>query len=518
MSDGRPSASVSLHSSGVTSAEELAEKYQKLFSEFSRIKAQHSVLKRAVIKEQETNAALQDECKSKERELRSRLRPGWLVGSSKKELEKSKVTLEVTSGELTSKIEENEKLHKELYEVNSLYTQHLNNLQAKVADLEKKTEDLQDELTRSHIASEEALNMIRQEKRELDSELDQTRAELRKTKSLMEKNEQKMREDDDMIRAEVITMLSINLGIEESQNDQFNTLQEKIDEESNELIASFKQLQSSSRDYLKSLKEKSISSHERGLKAKDASQIWHRNLHNFAIKLTTAHNRVSELTAEKENLVRVNENDTTKVAALEKEIIRLKEELEKQKASDDRLADNGQPSYAVSELDEDQDARAHPDSKETGSPLSFEHLQEASDNEDDDDNGSAVFVYPSTEKVNSNSPSQSMKEPLYPPSTLMIDDTDNLGNFNVGTLELERDIGRVTKSEDDAKQRESLIKNHYEARISQLNEQLQLADSKSVRLIKTYEIMKGKLADAENEKLRSNQEISRLQHEISTIK
>ncbi|CAG8623527.1 11362_t:CDS:10 [Acaulospora morrowiae] len=598
MSDGRPSASASLQSSvGVTSAEELAEKYQKLFSEFSRIKAQHSVLKKAVIKEQETNAALQDECKTKERELRSstqqldlltfhnqrltkrieclqdsgaaRLSPGWLVGSAKKELEKSKVTLEVTSVELTRKIEENEKLHKELYEVNGLYTQHVNDLQAKIADLEKKTEDLQDELTRSHIASEEALNTIRQEKRELDSELDQTRAELRKTKSLMEKNEQKLREGDDMLWSEVITTLSINLGLEESQINQFNDLQEKIDEDSNVLISSFRQLQSSTRDYLKSLKEKSASSYAKGSKVKEASQIWHKNLQTFAIKLTSVHSRMSELMVEKENLVKVTENGTTKVATLEKEITRLKEELEKQKTTEsDHVGNNDQQSCAgnnkvahvpistkmednsdsgddapllvngfddVTEASnetegislEDQNSNSHLESKEGGSPISFEHVQE-SDDEDSYDNGSEVFIYePSTiEKDNLESQRQSIKGPLHSMaptalSTLMSDDIDTNAHINGNILALEHDIGRVTKSEDEAQQRELLIKNHYESRISQLNEQaniLQMADSKSVRLLKSYDIMKSKLANSENEKLRANQEISRLQHEIAVMK
>lgn len=36
-----------------------------------------------------------------------------------------------------------EKLHKELYEVNSLYTQHVNVLQSNISELEKKKEELQ---------------------------------------------------------------------------------------------------------------------------------------------------------------------------------------------------------------------------------------------------------------------------------------------------------------------------------------------------------------------------------------
>ncbi|CAG8718196.1 3440_t:CDS:10, partial [Gigaspora rosea] len=354
MSDGRHSTSSLQSSAGVTSAEELSEKYQKLFAEFTRMKAQHSVLKKAVIKEQKTNNTLQDECKNKEQELRTslqqldlltfhnqrltkrieslqdssaaRLSPGWLVGSAKKELEKSKVTLEVTSIELNRKIEEN---------VNSLYTQHVNTLQSKISELERKTEGLQVELTRSHLASEEALSRIRQEKRDLDNELDKTRSELRKIKMLMEKNEQKLKEGDDVLQSEVIVLrdtLDIILGLSyESQIDQFNALREKIDNESNELIESFNQLQSNARDYLNSLKEKADSSYELGLKVKKASLGWQQNLQKLVVKMASTQSQITELTAEKANLMKANESDSNKIKVLEDQISQLKEELDKQK-------------------------------------------------------------------------------------------------------------------------------------------------------------------------------------------
>ncbi|CAJ0826881.1 2423_t:CDS:2 [Entrophospora sp. SA101] len=155
--------------SGVTSAEELAEKYQKLFSEYSRIKAQQSILKKAVIKEQADNASLKEERRSKEQELRSsleqldlltlhnqrltrrieslqdssgsRISSGWFLGSAKKELEQLKSNLEAATVELQRKIEENE-------------------------------------FMRSQHASEEAINVLGREKHELHNEVDKIRAEL----------------------------------------------------------------------------------------------------------------------------------------------------------------------------------------------------------------------------------------------------------------------------------------------------------------------------------------------------
>ncbi|CAG8547090.1 4721_t:CDS:10 [Ambispora leptoticha] len=357
MSDGR---SVSLQSSvGTTSVEELSEKYQKLVQEYSKIKAQQTVLKKAVIKEQAASASLHEEVKAKEQELRTslqqldlltfhnqrltkrieslqeagntRLAPGWLLGSAKKELERSKSTLEATTIELERKIAENERLHEELSEVKGLYTQHKQVLQTKLSDLEKRNEELKVELTRSQHAGEEAVEIIKNEKQRIELELEQTRAELRKTKALLDESELKMKDEEDLLRAEVSTLqetLSINLGLFED-SDKFNTLYNKIDSEANEIIASFKQLQSSAQEYMKAIRENSHSSHSLGTQMKNASQKWHKNLQRLTAKLASFQSRISELTLEKDKLAKENENNVRKIATLETEIAKLKEEFAK---------------------------------------------------------------------------------------------------------------------------------------------------------------------------------------------
>jgi chromosome segregation ATPase len=552
---------------GATSAEELAEKYQKLFSEHSRVKAQHSVLKKAVIREQQEKTSLQEECKTKEQELRTslqqldllnfhnerltkriqslqdsgsaRLSP-WLLGSAKKELEKLKSTLETTNIELVRKIEENEKLHKELYEVNSLFTQHVNVLQTKISDLEKKSEELQVELTRSHLASEEALSTMRQEKREVEVELDQTRAELRITKALMEKNEQKLKEGDDALRSELIALrqtLSINLGLaDETQSEQFNALSEKVDSESREIIESFKQLQFSTREYLNALKENSDSSYELSVKVRNASQAWQKNLQNLAIKLTSAQNKISELAAENESLTKKNESGSNKVSILETEISRLREELQKlqsnhsQSLNDEQVntesfvseqnntkLNNGIDGFTFKSASQSNSFQKEKDDemegKENGAPIS-----NPAESEDEED---LVFVYP-TQRENVESPdnehkelaSQSVLNGLETKSNLIDDDATGSGT---SFLALERDDMSVRK-EDDAKQRENLIKNHYECKITQLKEKLQLSDSRAVRLDKALIMMKSKLADLEKGKSQADQEISKLQKELNQSK
>ncbi|CAG8545438.1 7352_t:CDS:10, partial [Racocetra fulgida] len=461
--------------------------------------------------EQKTITSLQDECKTKEQELRTslqqldlltfhnqrltkrieslqdssaaRLSPGWLVGSAKKELEKSKVTLEATNIELNRKIEENE-----LFEVNSLYTQHVASLQSKISELEKKTEELQ---------------------------------------ALMEKNEQKLKEGDDVLQAEVIVLrdtLEINLGLSyESQIDQFSALCEKFDNESNELIESFKQLQSNARDYLKSLKEKSDSSYELGLKVKSASLVWQQNLQKLVVKLASAQN--------KENLIKVNESDSTKIKDLETQISQLREELDRQKATYNGLAtemnqqqggnnvENGVTSNEVTSL------LVNGLNGISSNGVNHHDTLANKDNSETRENNINSFVYPhDSEKGESTEPSdQPIKDTSRPTAITVMttpitrsttDDIDINANRNGNSsiLELERDIG------GDTRKREALIKNHYESKINQLTEQLQLSDSKSLRLYKASKIIQGRLAEADEGKSRAEQEKTRLQNELDQLK
>jgi chromosome segregation ATPase len=99
-------------------------------------------------------------------------------------------------------------------------------------------------------------------------------------------------------------------------------------------------------------------------------------------------------------------------------------------------------------------------------------------------------------------------------SNLIDDDATGSGT---SFLALERDDMSVRK-EDDAKQRENLIKNHYECKITQLKEKLQLSDSRAVRLDKALIMMKSKLADLEKGKSQADQEISKLQKELNQSK
>ncbi|CAG8459452.1 12390_t:CDS:2, partial [Dentiscutata heterogama] len=276
---------------------------------------------------------------------------------------------------------------------------------------------------------------------------------------------------DDTLRAEMIALRdTLSIDIEnsyESQMNKFNELHDRIDNESNELIESFRKLQLNARDYLKSLEEKSESSYELGLNVKNASKVWQQNLQTLAVKLASAQNRISELMAEKEKLVKMNEYDTNRVATLEAEITRLKEELNIQKKR----------------------------------------------SEDDDVENCAENLESSGQSIENASHSTTIITEQSKSATDTDSNASHNGNLGVNTLE--RDIGRSSKNEDE---RETLIKKHYEFRITQLTDQLQLADKKSVQLNKSLKVIQDKLVDSENLKLRSEQENVKLQNELSQLK
>ncbi|KAG0320030.1 hypothetical protein BGZ99_004713 [Dissophora globulifera] len=103
----------------------------------------------------------------------------WLIGggggSAKKELEKSQSALEAATLELQAKIEENENLHQQLYEINALYPRHVTELQGKIQTLEKQNQELQLDVERAGVANEDTINLIRKEKDTIEKELGKIR-------------------------------------------------------------------------------------------------------------------------------------------------------------------------------------------------------------------------------------------------------------------------------------------------------------------------------------------------------
>lgn len=150
---------------------DLQSKYSKLAQEYSKLRAQNQVLKKAVVDEQTASCSLKDELKQKEQSLRKveqemdslsfrnqqltkrvELLQEELLLSEKSKKSKNKgdspsqVSLETQSvfdEDLQKKIQENERLHIQFYEADEQYRRQEAQLRARLDQLEKESEQHQ---------------------------------------------------------------------------------------------------------------------------------------------------------------------------------------------------------------------------------------------------------------------------------------------------------------------------------------------------------------------------------------
>ncbi|CAO3654946.1 unnamed protein product [Mucor hiemalis] len=245
MSEGMFSRHAALNAVGAipASAEELSQRYLKLFQQYSRLKAQHAVLKKAVIKEQASNISLQGNVKEKEKELRKlqeqldllafhnekltkRIQAvqdsdqkgnhfSLLGGSVKKELEKSAQALDEANLDLERKIQENERLHEELTERQFEFTDSINSLLKQIQDLEKRVQELGDE--NANLSSESKTTVIKEvvdekEQNKLLKEIESLKAELQEKTDLMDEQDEQIQENDQKLLSEIHSLRSILLA------------------------------------------------------------------------------------------------------------------------------------------------------------------------------------------------------------------------------------------------------------------------------------------------------------------
>ncbi|XP_042592106.1 protein phosphatase 1 regulatory subunit 21 isoform X2 [Cyprinus carpio] len=143
---------------------DLQSKYSKLAQEYSKLRAQNQVLKKAVVDEQTASCSLKDELKQKEQSLRKveqemdslsfrnqqltkrveLLQEELLLSESKSK--KSKVSLQTQSvfdEDLQKKIQENERLHIQFHEADEQYRRQEAQLRVRLDQLEKESEQHQ---------------------------------------------------------------------------------------------------------------------------------------------------------------------------------------------------------------------------------------------------------------------------------------------------------------------------------------------------------------------------------------
>lgn len=111
--------------------------------------------------------------------------------------------IQATTLELENKIRENgmsrpslvasynlEDLHKELFDVNSMYTKNMNALQEKVSELERKKETLELDVARSNLAGEESLASLQRDNKNLETQIAQMNKDITNARDDMKAMEQ----------------------------------------------------------------------------------------------------------------------------------------------------------------------------------------------------------------------------------------------------------------------------------------------------------------------------------------
>ncbi|KAG9259878.1 protein phosphatase 1 regulatory subunit 21 [Astyanax mexicanus] len=170
-------------------AADLQSKYTKLAQEYSKLRAQNQVLKKAVVDEQANSNSLKEELKQREQGLRKAeqemdslsfrnqqlakrvelLQEELLASEAKGKKTKNKVdspsqssyqTQSVFDEDLQKKIQENERLHIQFYEADEMHRQQEQQLRDKLEQLEKDAEQHQtvvDNLTSKYMDTIEKL-------------------------------------------------------------------------------------------------------------------------------------------------------------------------------------------------------------------------------------------------------------------------------------------------------------------------------------------------------------------------
>ncbi|CAM0135441.1 hypothetical protein VKS41_005080 [Umbelopsis sp. WA50703] len=560
MSEGVLSRHASMNSSSaISSAEELSQKYQRLFQEYSRIKAQHTVLKKAVVKEQATNSALQGTVKEKEKEFRKlqeqvdllkyhnerltrRIEAvqekdnkgssfSLLGGAMKKELEKSAQALDAATIDLQNKIQENEELHKEMAEINHIYTSHVNGLHQQIADLEKQVEQDKQNVSNEQSDTRQRVQVIRQEKTALEAELRKAKEELATKTALLNENEAVMRDSDIKLQGEIETLRSILFSKVGLLNDSTSELVKETrkgslksrltDEAQRQLDTIVEQC----KKYIDGVKDSQAPNgltetlaHELGVSITTLRD----ELHSLKEEITKAENQIEQLKKEKRATKDKLDAETDRVAHLQSvvsdlhEKFRQRDELETIKRLESEISEletqiKQQEEELAQSRSETNALKAEEEEIHKGVDQSVQADIVVEKNEKEEESDDETFVYHGVdtpaEKLDSTPPSVlAEKSPELPTTDEKDIDDKPSQQFDPNYL-----------SPEEVAARETQLISMYETKIRSLNESFQLADSKAIRFHRMVQSMKERFELEKENVAAKDGEISRLQTEVLKV-
>ncbi|KAL1918411.1 uncharacterized protein VTP21DRAFT_3071 [Calcarisporiella thermophila] len=519
------------------------------------MKAQQSVLKQAVIKEQNHSVSLQHEIKGKEQELRRLLEQidlltlhnqrltkrienlqvdatpkssGFSFGASaiKKELERSKAALEAATLDLRKKIEENEKLHREVYEVNSLYTQHINLLQEKVTMLERKLNEAEEASQKLLSSNEIALADSQRKVENLEGELARAKEDYLKAVTSIQQDNARMEIHDKQLQDE-LNMLKEALTILFKSVENSEILQKYLDSPIGELTS------------------------DSSVAVKSAIESWLAQYQDMRASLLSLQERIRTMTQEKEDLLRQHQELTARISALTQNTVETKDQFtETEEYSSKQVIDTSHGEDILKSAGALSELPVSLSQDTTSDKILVETQVTPSDVKTTEANEEPTLEI-EEKTVDDNASTHVQEQNGYIPPVDIPDNKqpegDNAGNAQ-NTKDLEpsdipntasesNDVARSasTTLESSSSQtddtlnefnlishsekvrvREELIKKHYEAKVQQLMEMLQIADSKSARLYKAYDSARSKLASIAKENASLKHDNARLQDELTT--
>ncbi|KAI8141645.1 hypothetical protein BJV82DRAFT_618558 [Fennellomyces sp. T-0311] len=562
---------MSAHAGAIpTSAEELAQKHQKLLQEYSRLKAQHTVLKKGLIKEQSTTASLQGNVKEKEKELRKlqeqldllafhneRLTKrieavqdgeqkgshfSLLGGAVKKELERSTQALDAANADLAKKIEENEQLHDEISHIRETFTDHANGLHLQIATFEKRIEELQVEISSMQKDRRDQTSGLKQEKVTLQKEVETIKAELAEKTRILNENEKNLKQGDVDLRSEIESLRAILLAkagdVEGKEPTQMPSLPAIVP-----ACEALRVLEEQAKNYIYALREQTSLKglpYEIAAQLKTSTATWSAETQALAKRVEESEAQVKELLESKQQGDHIS---AEKIAELEKTIEQLKVELNDQRDSE-RIA---QLEQANARLEEQIKTKANDlistqqaleEARKTNERLAQEIstkeklLQEAQEKETDDKQTQAdlpkkedQFVY-SNDDANEDEDEDEDEDEVFvyrgedavDVSNAVDGNPDSLESTNGEASQEGQQTNGIVKSESPESQaRLAELEAYYENQLQQLTDKLQLADSKAVRFSKMVDTLKDRLSAENEENHRLVDENDRLQKEVIKV-
>ncbi|XP_058652933.1 protein phosphatase 1 regulatory subunit 21 isoform X2 [Onychostoma macrolepis] len=235
---------------------DLQSKYSKLAQEYSKLRAQNQVLKKAVVDEQTASCSLKDELKQKEQSLRKveqemdslsfrnqqltkrveLLQEELLLSESKSKKSKNKgdspsqvnlQTQSVFDEDLQKKIQENERLHIQFYEADEQYRRQEAQLRARLDQLEKESEQHQavvDALNRKYT---DAIEKLQNDKARLEVKAQTLEREAKDCRIRTEECQQQLRKYQSEVSSQLKHSSSViqeKVPFNDTQLSDYNSL------------------------------------------------------------------------------------------------------------------------------------------------------------------------------------------------------------------------------------------------------------------------------------------------------